>query len=360
MTERKKKRFSFRMGLALYILVFMVLSAVALTIFYNYIAAFEASRPTQALEAYKTRLMENGTDAVDAALSVLDPNIRAPEENRQWAAALLEEASFPRISSLSSPDKVVYGVRARDEQVGTVTLTATGKGSYGFTAWELAEESYDFSAFTHRSEVTIPAGYGFYINGVLQGSDCVTDDAIPYESLADFYDRYENLPYLVHYESGLYVDDVETSIRDDAGNILTPDQLNEAYYLNNCPEHIRQLADEFIPVFLGLYVDFSSNLYNSYYYNFMQLRPLVLTDSQLHRRMEQAIGSFGYTTTNAVRILSIETHMITRLSEDRYLADLSYETEITGMGDPVVTTDNIRLVLYEHKDYLMAEALYNY
>lgn len=361
MAETTARRSRFWLGLLIYVLVFAILAGAALLLLYQYMEAYEQSRPASAIARYRLSLEENGpTQAMLDALSPLDPSIRSREENIAFLEQLLAEASFPRLSRDSSPEQVVYGIRSGDRDLGRITLTDSGSRRFGLSSWEVAEEAFDLSAFFHSSSFTVPADYSCFVNGVELDESFLVDRAVPYETLADFYDRFDGLPTLVRYECGPYLGELETRVQDPQGKILTEDELNESFFLDRCDDHIRELAEEFIPRFLGLYVDFSSNLYGSYYYNFMQLRPLVLTDSQLHKRMSQAIGSFGYTTTKAVEIQSIELHFICPLSEDRYLADLSYATQITGSGAPVVIEDNIRLVLYEHKDYLMAEALYNY
>ena len=361
MTEQKKRFPFFWIGIAIYVLVFALLSFFGLKIFRDYIAAYELSRPGRAMEEYRAELREQGhTEAVVQALSALDTNIRSQEENLQWAEDLLREASFPRMLNLSDEGHMVYSVRARGQQIGQITAVPGEPDRFGFRDWTISEESYDFSAFMHSCQATIPSDYGYYVNGVRLGQEYVTEADIPFETLADFYERYEGLPTLSHYESGLYLDDVEIQVRDPEGHVLSPEEMTETYYLDNCGDHIRELADEFIPRFLQLYVNFTANLYNSYTYNFFNLRPLVLTESQLHVRMRQAAEGFGYTTTKNVEILSMETRVVTRLSEDRYLADISYSTEITGYADPVVIEDHIYLVMYEHKDYLLAEALYNH
>ena len=361
MAEQKKRFPAFWVGIAVYVLVFAVLSFFGLKIFRDYIAAYEQSRPGKAMEEYRAELTERGhTDAVVQALSALDPNIRGEEENLRWAEELLREASFPRMLNLSDDSHMVYSVRSRGQQIGQITAVPGPADRFGFRDWTISEESYDFSAFMHSSEATIPADYSYSVNGVTLGREYITEENIPFETLADFYDRYEDLPTMVHYRSGLYLDEAEVQVTDPSGHVLSPDEMTETYYLDNCGAHIRELADEFIPRFLQLYVNFTANLYNSYSYNFANLRPLVLSESQLNLRMRQAAEGFGYTTTKKAEILSMDTLVVTRLSADRYLADITYVTEITGHADPVVIEDHIYLVMYEHKDYLLAEALYNH
>lgn len=360
MTE-KKKGSRFALGLLLYALIFILLAAGLLLLLYRYMEAYELTRPARAVESFQETL-ESGPlpQAAAEALADLDPKLSTPEANRAWASALLREAAILRVSSQSSAERIVYGILARGEQVGSFAITATGPESFGMRSWELEEESYDFSAFMKRCQATIPEDYHFSVNGFILGPDYVIEEKIPYEALSDFYQRYPDLPTMLRYESGLYLEQAETEILDQTGRPVAEEEQNEYAYLDRCDPEIRELAEEFIPRFLDLYVKFSANLRGQYYDNFMKLRSLVLTDSQLHKRMRQAIGSFGFTTTEAVEIASIDVNGIIPLDQDHFLADFSYQTQITGLGAPVTITDHIHLVLYLYKDYLLAEALYNY
>ena len=355
----KKSRSRFLMGLLIYVAAFLVLAFAVLTVLRRYAVAYERSQITDYLSAYETSMTaDEPREACLTALESLRQGTSSEEENVRWMQELLKEASFVKLSDRSSAELLVYGIRARDEQIGTVSFCPGEDLGFDKKSWVLADEEYDFSAFTHSLDFTIPENYTVRVNGVTLGSEYIVERDIPYELLAECYERFEGLPHMVRYESGNWLGDAEVEVLNAAGVVQREDQLTESVYLDNCPEEIRELADAFMPVFIDAYVVFTANLYGASYNNFMQLKTYVLNESDLHIRMRQAIESFGYTTTHEAEVVSMNINALTSLGDDRYLADVSYSTRITGSADPVVTDEHIRIVLYEHKGYLLADALY--
>ena len=357
--KRQKSRSRFLTGLLIYVAVFLVLAFAVLTVLRRYAVAYERSQITDYLQAYESSMTADPPrEACLAALEALRPGTSESEENIRWMKELLGEASFVKLSDRSSAELAVYGIRAREEQIGTVSFRPGEDLGFGRSSWVLADEEYDFSAFTHSLNFTVPEDYSVRVNGVTLGKEYIVERDIPYEMLAECYEHFDGLPHMVRYESGSWLGDAEVEVLNAAGEVQSEDQLRESVYLDNCPEHIRQMAEVFMPEFIDAYVVFTANLYGASYNNFMQLRNYVLGESDLHIRMRQAIESFGYTTTHEAEVVSMQINALTELGDDRYLADVSYSTRITGSSDPVVTDEHIRVVLYEHKDYLLAEALY--
>ena len=196
------------------------------------------------------------------------------------------------------------------------------------------------------------------VNGVTLDETYITDAAVPYELLSECYEHFEDLPYMVHYESGQFFGDVEIQVLDAGGEVLELEQLYETRFLDNCDERILGMMEEFIPVFMEKYVFFSSDLHGLSRMYYSELYPYVLPDSILSIRLRQAFEGFGYVTPRALKVLSIHTNLVSDLGNDRYLADVIYSTEITGQGDPVVTQEHVRVVICELNGKLQAEALF--
>ena len=152
--------------------------------------------------------------------------------------------------------------------------------------------------------------------------------------------------------------DAEIRICDEEGNPVTPEELTESHFLDRCPQEIRDRVDQYVPNFLYLYVNFSGDAHRTARKYYDQLQPLLVSGGELQTRLYQALINYGYARTQSVKILSTDIHSVTPLGNDRYLVDLSYETEVTGMGDPVVIQDNIHLVLFDQNGKLLADSLY--
>ena len=86
----------------------------------------------------------------------------------------------------------------------------------------------------------------------------------------------------------------------------------------------------------------------------------MVPQSQLEVRLRQAIGSFGWSNTKALEILSMEVRCVTDLGEGRFLVDVGYETRITGLQGPVEVQDQAQVVLVYYNGSLRAEAIYHY
>ena len=149
MAENTTNRSSrFGTGLVIYVLIFLILSAAGLIFFYDWLAAYEATRPIYAVQAYEAQLRSTGLGAETVArLRAVDHEVQSDAEIKASADAILREATLIKSSAQSTGDRQAYQVRAGGNVLGTVYFEAKGEKKFNLLAWIPTEEDYDFSAY---------------------------------------------------------------------------------------------------------------------------------------------------------------------------------------------------------------------
>ena len=104
-----RKKSSFGVGLLIYIFLFLILSVIALIFFYDWLKAYEETRPYNSVNAYTETLAVNGPgNAALASLAEVDRSLQSEEEIKAFVADILSRTEFVRSSALSTPEKLVY------------------------------------------------------------------------------------------------------------------------------------------------------------------------------------------------------------------------------------------------------------
>lgn len=358
--NKEKKLSTFRKGLLIYIAVFVLVAVIALAVLYDFLRAYELSRPETAVKDYiNSLLLTDSGDNTQAALGELDANIQGPEESVQNYNALVQELSYRKDSKRSSQGELFYNLYSGDQLIGTVSLKNSDKKSFGLTFWEVADEDVDLSGFTNSVTMSLPVDYKLFVNGYELGENYITDKNVEYETLSGFYEHFDSIPTLVSYESGKFIGDVEVVVKDGNGNEVAEENLNEVCYLNNCDADTTTRISEFADEFINRYVFFCANTNKNEYANYDYLYQMVKPESPLQDRMYNAFWAFGYTTVYSCDIISRNINLISDLG-NYYLVDYSYTTETVGSAGPVAENSNVRFLISDNDDTLLAEAIYNY
>ena len=355
----RKSRFA--SGMVVYAWVMLILIGLGLGIFYQYLTAYEASLPEHCVEACQESLRASVPAAAFRDLAMPGSLEQSEALKADFLAGLFREAELQKDLVNTREYHRIYRVKAADGQIlGSVVFEPVDKGSFGLPEWEMVEEHYDFSSYYRSTGVVVPSDYRVFLDETELGSDCIRETGIPYESLAPLAEDYR-LPFLVRYETPPFLGQPALRVLNEKGEELALEQLTEEVFLDRCPEEVSAKIEEFLPVFLDLYSHFSADIQNSarMYYN--QLIPMVVPNSELHSRMDQAFEGFGYSATRDDELLGVETDRIVVLGNGRYAVELRYTEEITGSDrevGPVQRENHIFLVLLLSGEELLAEALY--
>ncbi|MBQ8075282.1 MAG: phosphodiester glycosidase family protein [Oscillospiraceae bacterium] len=134
---------------------------------------------------------------------------------------------------------------------------------------------------------------------------------------------------------------------------------NPASLPDNCTEEEKAELESFAREYIKHYVNFSADanqMSNVHYYN---LLPLTVSGGELQKRLHGAFGSFGYAFVKSVSVLSVKEDFCTALSDSRYLAGYTYETESVGKNT-VREEKNIQLTILRQDGKLYAESMWFY
>ena len=360
--KKKKNGVGFTIFMVLYVILFLVGAYFGLTFLWNYMEAYEASRPNNTVNAYMENLTaEHIVDQCQTTVDQIDHNLQSEEECRQILLAQLEGGIRHAKKTRECTDtRLVYVLRAGTKVVGEFAIEANEPDQYGFTTWDVAEESFDMSYMIGQSQtVTAPDACIVTVNGVALDESYIIEDNIPYEDIKEYYDDYD-LPCQVTYEAGPLLGEFEMVITNQDGTVVTFDENTDwsAYYLN-CTEEEMKKVDDFAALFLERYVDFTGSNKNTRHNTYNALIKHVLEGSDLAKRLKDAIAGLQFGQSKGDEIVSIVTHLYIRLDQ-KYLVDLTYEVDTTGKEGVVRTTTNARLLIAETDKGLKVESIIIY
>ena len=357
--SKKKWLSPFGKGMLIYVGVFLLLCLAVWTFFYFYIETYEVAGSKGCMREYVSGLHAGQLpEACDEPLKQLDASIKSEEESRALLQELLSDATYMRTPGESGEGYEVYSLFGGGQELGRVRVEPTGKERFGFALWQVTEENYDLQPLTKNVSFLLPADYSVSVGKAELKAEGKGQE---YESLRQLYGEYENMPLLYDFVSGSWIGDAEIVIRDGQGTVLSEEQLCESYYLSNLSGEEKTLVEDFGTEFIHRYVDYGAVNGGNFFYNFSRLKAVMDPYGELYARVNSGWGGIFYTSTKYCEILSLEVNFSTKLQEDLYLVDLSYETETQGLADPVRSDNNARvLVIRDDHGVLLSTAMYNY
>ena len=157
--NKKTRKWIFPLSLLAYALVFLCATAIGLSWFWEFIDAYEMSRPKNTLDAYmQTLTAEYVADRCDDLIATIDHNVQSEEECREVILNSLNgKFSCAKKNKESTEDHYVYALRCGAKVIGTVEMEARGEEVHGFTPWTITAESFDLSyLLTQGTSITVP------------------------------------------------------------------------------------------------------------------------------------------------------------------------------------------------------------
>lgn len=360
---RNKKR-SFFKGMLIYALVFLAAAAAGLAVFWNYIDAYERSRPKNTVDAYIASLTPEDICRKSAEYTAMqDGNLQSPEEREAViAASLTERVTYARKSAESTTERQVYVLRCGSQVIGQLVISAGEPDRYGFTEWVVAEDSFDFSHLLGQPlSVTVPKEFTVCANGHVLDDRYITESGMEYSALEEFYDDYQ-LPTLVTYTVEGYLGGMELSVSDEKGTpVSVTEETDWNLYLDNCTREEQAQVETFMEDFLECYVTFTGSANRSAKANYQRLRKnFLIPDSALAQRLYTALDGLAYAKSNGDRLDDVAFHRFTRIEDDRYFCDVTYTVITYGTAGKVQTSNNMKVMLVMTEDGLRVEAMTRY
>lgn len=360
---KKTKRFKhgFLLGMIIYAVVFLIAAFFGLRYFWNFIAAFEESRPLNTINAYMDQLtVDHICDTQTEILKLAEDELVSEETCRQlMREALKDEITYAKKTSESTDTKTVYVLRSGSRIIGSVTMTATEIDEYNFARWKISEETFDLSFVLAESSysVTVPENFQVYVNGELLDESYITESGIKYSAVERLYKDYD-LPTMVTYKATVPLGECVGVVKDADGNEIVIDE-NTDYnvFLENCTDAEKTELKTFADAFVDSYVLFTGNSNDKAKANYQALMEYVVSGSDLASRMKMALDGLSYAQSKGDEVVSLTINRAISLGDGRYVCDVTYEVDTTGRNGVVRTTTNVQIIVVRTEDGMKAEAL---
>lgn len=361
--KRTKKRGHFLLGMFIYAVLFLLLTAGGLKVFWEFIEAYELSRPVYAVDRYMEQLtVDHIYDNSTEFTSQLNYDLQSEETCRQMVAERLsEEFTYARKASASTENSQVYVLSSGEWEVGTITITAQAEDEYGFTPWKVTESSFDLMEMLGGSiSMTIPAEYTLSVNGAPLDSSYITVSGITFDALEPFNDSYQ-MPTMVTYEAGPFLGEPEVTVLDAQGGAVTvAEEALPDYFLDNCTDAEKTELDAFIKKFIELYIAFSGSANRAQTTNYNRLVAYVAPDSELKDRLYASIEGLHFAQSRGDKLVDMTMNRYVNMGSDHYLCDVTYLVDTTGHEGVVQTTTNMKIIVIRTEDGLLVEAMSGY
>ena len=358
MTDRRGSR-RFLRGLLTYVLIFILIAAIVLGVFYFYLKAYEESRPVSAVRQYMSDCARGRLSYEwGACLAGLDRRVQSEADTKEWLVETLRGAAFRELGSANAGERL-YGIYDEaGNRLVRLTLRQTGREHWGFTDWNVEEEACDLSAVTQTVSVTVPANYRVTVGGKELDPAYLAQTGIPYETLESFAGQLSPLPTLVRYEIGPCLTLGEVRVYDPAGHEVPEEERTERRFLDNCGREDREQLAELAESFLEPYLRYAAEL--EWEYNYRQrLYPLIVHGGELEKRLVAARSAFGYSNTRSIDVLRFTPTLCTDLGSGQYLIEFEYTIHTVGLHEAADEDYEMRLLVEEQDGSLYVGSMWN-
>ena len=346
--------------LAVCALSFLVVVGIGLLIFWDFMAAYEISRPKNAIESFMADVTPAYISQIEDVLPEgIDYALQSEEEARKVIADSLGSISYAKNTKLSTEEKMVYMVLNSGKPVGQVAMTVVRSDGFGFDYWEVTEQTYDFSyLLCQPMDITVPEEFLVHANGVQLGESYITARDVQFESLEEYYAKYD-LPTLCTYGVGPVMGELSLTVTDPAGEpVEITAETDMKQFLKNCTDEEVEALQDFLTKFVQRYTDFTSVTggQGKMQRNYNQLVALISGNTLAQRMKEAMVGLIWVTDRNA-SVEEITLNMCLRLEEGRYLCDFTYVVDTNDFSGSVESTSRVEMVGVETKYGLKAESM---
>ena len=208
---KNKKTNGFWRTYAVVTICALLLIECGLTIFYDFMAAYESAQPNSAADAYARSLTADEIGYwIDDAAAEADHTFDSAETIASSCKATLNrlegEFSCQRNFAVSTINAPAYTVIRDGVKVGSIVMTEEQGGKYGFSKWTVTEKTASLS-YPGASDVTCtvyaPIDSTVTVNGVTLDETYRVDGNVPYPH-ASIFEKNVNFDNVVYRVTGLY------------------------------------------------------------------------------------------------------------------------------------------------------------
>lgn len=352
----------FARGCLVYALVVLILGGVGLAVLWNFLRAYEDSRSQYAVSAFMDGLTEETVlQGVEAQLREIDPNLQSRASAEQVVRTACAQGFQAVKDSAASTDTVLrYRIRSGKTTLGSFTLTAENKGTFGFPQWSVTNSEYDVSAlYGPPVSVTVDSRAQVLSEGTPLPESDITERDIPYALFTELASAYD-FPTRVTYTVEGYLGTLSLRVLDRNGRNVTGENYETVFLEDNCDETEIPLLQQTLENFVKRYIAFSGSTKASARGNLGALRRLIASDSPLYARLASALDGLSFGQSVRDQLTDLQYNHLIRLDEDTYFCDVTYLVDTTGKKGVVQTTNHLKLLLVQEGGSLKVREMSSY
>ena len=189
----------------------------------------------------------------------------------------------------------------------------------------------------------------------------MTESGIRYTVLEEFYDRYENLPTYGSYTAGPCLGEITLQVEDAQGNVVTLDENTDFNaFVDNCSVEEMAKLESFNQEFIKAYIKFLTSTMNNRVANHNALKPYLVPKSDLANRVKNALDGLQFGQSKSDKLVGLTINHAVKISDDRYILDVTYVVDTKGRNGVVTTTNNAQYVAVQTEKGLQVEVLLSY
>ena len=234
--KRKRKLSKYSRFLLIYAAVFLVFIAVGLVFFWKYIAAYEISRPENAMDDIVLSLdSASATDTLKTAFSVSEfENKDKVFEEISGAYLKGQDYTFRKMPGEYTDDTPTYIFMSGTTDLFKIDLAPKSgeTAGFGFQLWEVSAVSL-LEGNTRTVTIEAPPDTAVNVNGIAVADSYITDDHVEYEDLTDQEKRFnaDSDAYRVLYTIDGVYDEATVTVTDTQGTELTAENADGSNFV---------------------------------------------------------------------------------------------------------------------------------
>jgi hypothetical protein len=284
-----------------------------------------------------------------------DPSAFGPEEAMDWskydgAFTAYVEVAFNDVDACAICDEGCYEIF---DPNNTRFFNIRCDRPVYMTSWKGDEIKQD----ALNKEVSTQISFGFEDWRPYTISTNYESDGDKYV-LGSYYERYDGLPTKQRYRFDNVIGSVETQVLDEEGEVFAFDpRRDDSQFIKPCSDAVLARLSDFTAAFIDRYLKYTSGAIDPTS-GYRKLAPYLLADSDLDRRMKDAVDGLTWAHTETINVDSARLNGALDLGEHYYICDISSiaTTFETGKGE-VESVSNMRVIVRERNDDVRAIAL---
>ena len=297
-----KKLTTFKKGLLIYGLVWLVIMLGIWFVAWNYAAAYEMAEPVGAMNEYMEEALPAHLE--EAVLAYSDENANAYQSAEDLYAELLgnvvEGEWTYRKSKAYTSAAPVYTLYCGGNELGTVTLAAGEAKAldFGLAPWEVQPAQLQLEKLERTVTVIAPAEAAVKLNG----------EALPTtEETASYYPMFAEYEVTIKKPMELMVYTVEGIVTSEVTvtakgyTVMQAEEADTWYVLPNADEKVREEIERFAPAFVDAYLMFTSNAGS-----FGNVQAYLAPEGELVDRLRRSLDGMSWVHYTTGKVLETE------------------------------------------------------